>query len=165
MLMVTLDRTREANTVRGLRDRRRLAVAIVSVTVVATLGVTGCAANLDSQLIGTWETQLVGYNSTAQSVTNYKQTVSFAEDGSLAFDTTLPGAVNHATGVYEISDREKTATLSIKWDMPVDQPTTLYFAIEDGKLITSPSPGGLSKPQNLNVTNADPVVYTRGTAP
>ena len=46
--------------------------------------------------------------------------------------------------------------------MPVDQPTTLYFDIRDGKLITSPSPGGLAKPENLNVANADPVVYTRG---
>ncbi len=144
---------------------RRVLTAVVLVVVAVAIGAAGCAANLDSQLIGTWETQLVGYNTTANGVTNYTQTVSFAEDGSMTFDTTLPGVVNHATGVYEIVDREKTPTLSIKWDMPVDQPTTLYFTIQDGKLITSPSPGGLAKPENLNVTNADPVVYTRGSAP
>jgi hypothetical protein len=140
----------------------RTATVVAAVLAVAgLLAVGGCAANLESQLIGSWETRLVGYNTTAQGVTNYNQTVSFAENGTVTVDTTLPGAVNHVTGTYEVVGGGSKPTLNIKWDMPVDQPTTLYFTIEDGKLLTSPSPGGLAKPQNLNVANADPVVYVR----
>ena len=140
---------------------RSAAAAAVSLAVVGALAAGGCAANLESQLIGSWETRLVGYNTTAQGVTNYNQTVTFTEDGAVTLDTTLPGAVNHVTGTYEVVGGGSKPTLSIKWDMPADQPTTLYFTIEDGKLLTSPSPGGLAKPPNLNVANADPVVYVR----
>jgi len=142
--------------------KRETASLLAAMFMLASV-VSGCAANVESQLIGKWETQLVGYNTTAQSVTNYTQTVTFAEDGALTLDTTLPGAVNHVTGTYEIVNTKEGPTLSITWDMAVDQPTTLFFAFDDGKLLTSPSKGGLAKPQNLNVTNADPVVYTRAT--
>jgi len=150
---------------RRRRHRDVRAALIAAMALCALLVASGCATDIDAELIGTWEAKLVGYNSTANSVTNYVQTVAFAENGTMTLDTTLPGVTNHVTGVYEITSRETTPTLTIRWDVPVDQPTTLYFAIDDGKLITSPSPGGLSKPQNLNVTNADPVVYTRIVAP
>ncbi len=151
-----------ATNMRVYRRRPTAAVAVV-LAVAGLIAVGGCAANLESQLIGTWETRLVGYNTTAQGVTNYNQTVTFAENGTVTLDTTLPGAVNHVTGSYEVASGGAKPTLSIKWDMPADQPTTLYFNIEDGRLLTSPSPGGLAKPPNLNVANADPVVYVRAT--
>jgi hypothetical protein len=115
---------------------RPVAAAAVVLAVAGLLAAGGCAANLESQLIGSWETRLVGYNTTAQGVTNYNQTVTFAEDGTVALDTTLPGAVNQVTGAYEVVGGGAQPTLNIKWDMPVDQPTTLYFTIEDGKLLT-----------------------------
>jgi len=150
-----------------MRTRERLAtvLALLATGALFALVASGCAASVESQLAGTWETQLVGYNATAQSVTNYVQTVQFTEDGGVTLDTTLPGATNHVTGTYEIVETKEGPTLSIEWDMPVDQPTTLYFAFKERKLYTSPSPGGLAKPPNLNVTDADPVVYTQTAVP
>jgi hypothetical protein len=81
-----------------LRNRHRSVAAAAALAVAGLLVAGGCAANLESQLIGSWETRLVGYNTTAQGVTNYNQTVTFAENGTITLDTTLPGAVNQVTG-------------------------------------------------------------------
>jgi hypothetical protein len=141
---------------------RRIRPALLALLLAALLSITGgCGAAPEQNLVGTWTTQLTGYSTTAQSVTKYDQTVTFKSDGSVDFQTTLPGeAVNGQAGTYSVSRSQGALLLAITW-MGVPTPTELYIQVNGNKLLTSKSSTGLKSPPQLNVTNADPVLYIR----
>ena len=64
----------------------------VTVTLVALLAGTaagvGCTAKSQENLVGTWRTQLTGYSTVAAGITQYDQTVTFTDAGSVTMDNT-----------------------------------------------------------------------------
>ena len=141
-------------------------IIVLALTLVSALGPVGCVAKSEQELVGTWRTRLVGYNSVAAGVTEYDQTVTYGDNGTVVMDNTLPGAVNHVTGRYEVTKVDGKPAVSIKWDVPVDQPSVLYFKFQDDKLVMSRAPESLDLSEQLNRANQDPVVYLRAkTAP
>jgi uncharacterized protein YceK len=137
-------------------------VGLLAIALTLTLLASGCSSLVSKEnLVGTWKTRLTGYNTVAAGMTQYDQTVTFTTDKKIVFDTTLPGAVTHLTGTYELSKKDTNPIMIIRWDIPTDKPSELYYKFSNGKLLTTPSPDGLAKPEQLNVGNADPVVYVK----
>jgi hypothetical protein len=146
-----------------MRTNGRGVHALVLVTaLVCALMIGGCGKKAEQDLVGTWRTQLTGYNNVAAGVTQYNQTVTFAENGTTVMDNTLPGDVNHVTGRYEVTKLDGKAAITITWDVPVDKPSVLYYGFQGDKLLISRAPESLDLSKQLNVGNQEPVVYVRG---
>ena len=138
----------------------RIAVGLISIVVVALVA-GGCASAPRNEVLGTWHTQLTGYNTVAAGVTRYDQTVTFSDAGTVVMDNTLPGEVNHVTGRYELTKLDGHPIIKITWDALVDQPSELYYRFQGAKLLTSRAPGSLDVSQELNVGNQEPIVYVK----
>jgi hypothetical protein len=127
----------------------------------AALGTAGCTASSANAIVGRWTTRLVGYNTSASGVTNYEQTVTFSKDGKIVLQTTLPGGSDGQEGTYEVVRTSDGQTIRIIWNGAPTTPLELGFQIQGDKLLTTRRQGTMPKPPNMNVTNADPVVYVR----
>jgi hypothetical protein len=136
----------------------RVASAI-AVLLIVGYATTACGTKARKDLVGTWRTQLTGYNSVAAGMTQYDQTVTFTDAGIITMDTTLPGELNHVTGRYTLSVLDGKPAITITWDGGVEKPSKLYYGFQGEKLLTSQAPGSLDASEELNVGNQDPVVY------
>jgi hypothetical protein len=141
--------------------RRRLIVTAVVTLLVAASATGGCAAKSEKDLVGTWRTQLTGYNTVAAGITRYDQTVTFTDTALVTMDNTLPGDLNHVTGRYELTKIDGHPVIKITWDAAVDKPSELYYRFQGEKLLTSRAPGSLDLSRELNVGNQDPIVYVQ----
>ena len=122
---------------------------------------SGCSGSSADDLVGTWTTQLVGYNQSASGATKYEQKVTFSEDGRVLLETTLAGGSDGQQGSYEVGKDADGQFVRIAWDASPDTPLELGFSIQGDKLSTTRREGSMPKPPNMNVTEQDPVVYVR----
>ena len=135
--------------------------AMLSALLLVGAATAGCTVAAEKDVVGTWRTQLTGYNTVAAGITQYDQTVKFTADGVVEMYNTLPGDVNSVSGRYELTTLDSHPIIKITWDAPVDKPTELYYKFQGENLLTSRAPGSLDVSQQLNVGNEDPVVYRR----
>lgn len=155
---VAEENTREEGA--DVTTRVRLAALAGTVLLGAAL-VAGCASSDEAKLVGRWTTQLTGYNTVAQGVTKYDQTITFGQDGTFLFQATLPGAVENAKGTWKLEKVSGAPVISISWEESAVAPAQFKYEIRGDHLLTSRVAGGMPKPEQLNVQDVDPVEYVR----
>lgn len=133
--------------------------ALLALAVIVPLVVAGCQPSGARAIVGTWVTQLVGFN--AAGATKYTQTVVLSENGTIDVKRTLPAPYTHQTGTYKVAKVDSRTVIQVTWTDPPARPSTLYFKVQGNQMLTSPTAGGLAKNPNLNAANQDPIVYTR----
>ncbi len=71
-----------------------------------------------------------------------------------------------AKGTWEIVKVPETGkVIKITWDADPAKPTEFTYQFKGNQLYTSRVAGGMPVPENLNVTEQDPVVWERGPLP
>ena len=145
----------------AVTDRRGLISLVLLVLLGAAL-VAGCASSSDEQrLVGSWRTELTGYNTVAGGVTKYEQKITFGEDGKFAMQATLPAMVDVVRGTWELDKIEGSPIIRITWEGTSTVPSEFKYDLQGDHLFTSRLKGGMPKPEQLNVTEVDPVEYVR----
>jgi hypothetical protein len=140
---------------------KRALLIVTGSLLFAALGTAGCAAVSSNAIVGRWTTRLVGYHTTARSVTYYDQTATFSKDGKVLLETTLPGGSDGQKGTYEVVRTSDGQTVRIIWDSAPKTPLELGIEIQGDKLLTTRRQGTMPKPPDLNIKDVDPVVYVR----
>lgn len=137
---------------------------LVSLVLLVLLGAVlagGCTSSDEQRLVGSWRTELTGYNTVAGSVTKYEQKITFGEDGKFALQATLPAMVDVVTGTWELDKVEGSPVIRITWEGTSTVPSEFKYDLQGDHLLTSRLKGGMPKPEQLNVTEVDPVEYVR----
>jgi hypothetical protein len=144
-------------------------IGLLWVLLLTAALVVGCSAISDEeQLVGRWTTQLNGYNATTNAATKYEQTAVFTDDAKVTLQIEL-GGMSPVKGTWEIvKGTDNGKVLRITWDNGPAEATNVNeftYQFKGNQLYLSRVKGGMPKPENLNVTEQDPVVYERGPLP
>ncbi len=141
-------------------------IGLLWVLLLTAALVMGCSAISDEeQLVGRWTTQLNGYNTTTNAATKYEQTAIFTDDGKVTLQVEL-GGMSPVKGTWEIvKGTDNAKVLRIMWEDDPSMVNEFTYQFKGNQLYLSRVKGGMPKPENLNVTGQDPVVYERGPLP
>jgi hypothetical protein len=140
-------------------------VGFIVIAMLAALFIGRASASDKKQLVGRWTTQLTGYSTSASGATKYEQTVYLKDDGTVVVQFDL-GGMEPVNGTWELDrDTENGKIIRITWADDSTKVNEFKYQLKGNELYLSRVQGGMPKPENLNVTEQDPVVYERGPMP
>jgi hypothetical protein len=140
-------------------------LAFVLIVMVVALVIGRGSASDKKQLVGRWTTQLTGYSTSASGATKYDQTIYLTEDGKVTVQFDL-GGMAPVQGTWELArGADNGKIIRITWLGDPSKVNEFKYQLKGNQLYLSRIQGGMPKPENLNVTAQDPVVYERGPLP
>jgi hypothetical protein len=139
-----------------------LVVAFIVLGAIVALIVGRNAVSDEKSLAGRWTAKLTGYNTSVGAVTAYEQTVILAEGGTVTVQFDL-GGMEPVRGTWELTrGTDEGKVIRISWSGDPTKVNEFKYQLKGNQLYLSRVQGGMPKPENLNVTEQDPVVYERG---